>query len=250
MPYNAGIEGAMGSVPRISTQTSSSSRAVAPAWHTVVVLILLLGFSLVGALNPKLSPLGGPHSRACGYLVVMLFEGVIVGFIWYGIRRRGVRMADLVGGAWARPGQFFRDLGIAIAFLLVCGVGVLNGIGYLLKVSPNQAIRNMFPHGATEVALWLLMSVTAGFCEEVIFRGYFQRQFTALTQSVAGGIVFQSIAFGAAHGYQGWKYMVLIAIYGTMFGLLAQWRRSLRPGIITHFVQDGLGGLLARHLMR
>ncbi len=64
-----------------------------------------------------------------------------------------------------------------------------------------------------------------------------------------GGIVVQGIAFGAAHGYQGWKFMLLIAVYGSMFGLLAHGRRSLRPGMITHFVQDGLGGLLARHFL-
>lgn len=250
MPYNARIEGAMGSVPRISTQTSSSSRAVAPAWHTVVVLLAMFGLSAAGFISSKRFPLGGWHNRAAGYTFIIVFEWIIAAFVAWGVGSRGIRISELVGGSWAQPRDFFRDLGIAIGFLLVCGIGVVNGVGYLLKAAPNQAVRSMFPHGPMEVTLWLLMSLTAGFCEELIFRGYLQRQFAALTNSVWAAIVLQGLSFGAAHGYQGWKLMVVISVYGSLFGLLAQWRRSLRPGMITHFVQDGLGGLLARHLMR
>jgi uncharacterized protein len=98
------------------------------------------------------------------------------------------------------------------------------------------------------VTVHLLLVITAGLCEEVIFRGYLQRQFTALTQATIGGIVIQGIVFGASHGYQGWKYMLIITVFGIMFGLLAHWRRSLRPGIISHVLQDGVGGLLGRYL--
>lgn len=241
----------MNSPEMVSNQAASekSHRAVAPAWHTAVVLCVLLAFSFAGALNPNLSPMGRTHGRAAGYVVVMIFEWAVVAFIWYGASRRGVRIAELVGGSWARPGAILRDLGIAVAFLLLCGVGLLNGLDYLLKVVPNQAIRNMFPQGATEIVLYLLLSLTAAFCEEVIFRGYLQRQFGALTQSASGAILLQGIAFGAGHGYQGSKFMLVIAVYGCMFGLLARWRRSLRPGMVTHFLQDGVGGLLARHFM-
>ena len=95
-----------------------------------------------------------------------------------------------------------------------------------------------------------MLTATAGFCEEVIHRGYLQCQFAALTRSAIGGIVLQGIEFGVGHGYQGWRFIVMIAILGTMLGLLAHWRRSLRPGMIAHFVQDSVGGILARHILR
>jgi Type II CAAX prenyl endopeptidase Rce1-like len=31
--------------------------------------------------------------------------------------------------------------------------------------------------GATEITFWIVLSVTAGICEETVFRGYLQRQF-------------------------------------------------------------------------
>jgi uncharacterized protein len=240
------------STPVVSMKETNglSHRAVAPAWHTLVVLLALLCFSAVGAISPKLFPLGGWHSRASGYTCIIAFEWIIAAFIAWGVKRRDIHISDLVGGSWARPRDFFRDLGIAIAFLLTCGIGVVSGLGHLLKASPNAGVRSMLPHSGLEITLWVLMSLTAGFCEELIFRGYLQRQFAALTNSVWAAIVLQGIAFGAAHGYQGWKLMVVIAVYGSLFGVLAQWRRSLRPGMLTHFIQDGMGGLLARYLMR
>ena len=180
----------------------------------------------------------------------MMFEWVVVAFIWYGVSRRGLGLGDLIGGSWARWGAFLRDIALALGFLVVCGGGILNGLGYLLKAEPNQALRNLFPQGAAEVTLYLLLALTAGFCEEVIFRGYLQRQFAALTQAAAGGIVLQGVVFGLSHAYQGWRFMLLIAVYGSLFGVLAQWRRSLRPGMMAHFLQDGVIGVLARYLVR
>jgi membrane protease YdiL (CAAX protease family) len=104
----------------------------------------------------------------------------------------------------------------------------------------------MMPQTPSEAILWILVSLTAGFCEEVIFRGYLQRQFSALTRSFVGGIGLQAIAFGLSHGNQGWKLMLLITVYGACFGLLAHWRRSLRPGMLAHALQDIAGGLIFR----
>ena len=236
-------------MPSTPAPVEPRHRAVAPAWHTAIVLFVLLGLSLAGAVSGSL-PFVGKFGRAWGYVLIAAFEWIVVGFIWYGVKQRAVSLRDLIGGRWARPVAVLLDLAIAIGFLAVCGGGVLNGLGYLLKAAPNQALRSMFPHGPSETILFLVLALTAGFCEEVIFRGYLLRQFAAWTHAAVGGIVFQGIAFGISHGYQGWKYMLLIAVYGTLFGMLAQWRRSLRPGMITHFLQDGIGGLLASHFLR
>ncbi len=44
--------------------------------------------------------------------------------------------------------------------------------------------------------------------------------------------------FGAVHAYQGWKFMIVIAVLGRVLGWLAQWRGNLFPGMIFHFGQD------------
>ena len=105
---------------------------------------------------------------------------------------------------------------------------------------PDQATAFLMPHGRMEVTLWMVMSLTAGICEEALFRGYLQRQFMALTNSAALGIILSAAAFGAAHSYQGWGHALSIGVLGLMLGALAYWRKSVRPGMISHAAQDML----------
>jgi CAAX protease family protein len=228
---------------------NSAWRAVAPAWHTVVVIVIFAALSAMGAHSQNLSPLGPRHSRASGYLMVLTVEWFLVAFIWFGVRLRGVRLSELIGGHWPRPRSVLRDFAIAVGFLIASNI-ILAGVAFLLKAKPPAAVRALLPHGRLETSLYLLLALTAGFCEELIFRGYLQRQFSAAFKSSSVGLVLQGIAFGAAHGYQGLKFMVVIAVYGCLFGLLVVWRRSLRPGMIAHFLQDGVLGLVSAHYMK
>ena len=230
--------------PPAVPNTTTYDTSIAPACHTAIVLCVMLGLSLVGAHVDFAATFG----RVPSYLFVIVVEWAIVAFIWWGLNRRGVRLSNVVGGRWARGIDVLRDLGIGIAFILIFGGAIQGIIGYLLKVVPPQDMREMLPQTWFEMVTWVLLSLTGGFCEEVIFRGYLQRQFSAFTRSLVGGIVFQAIAFGLSHGYQGWKLMALIALYGACFGALAHWRSSLRPGIVGHALQDIAGGLLARLL--
>ncbi len=227
----------------------SSESAIAPAWHTMAVLLVVLGVSLVGA-RLQLPAIFGSHGRVGRYLIAMFVEWATVALIWWGLSRRDIRMSDLIGGSWARRVQILRDLGIGIAFVVIFGFGVTQVLSNLLQAVQPPTVRALMPQTPLEVILWVLLALTGGFCEEVIFRGYLQRQFSVLTRSLGGGIVLQAIAFGLSHGYQGWRLMSVIAVYGACFGWLAHWRRSLRPGMLGHALQDTTVGLLARFLMR
>jgi uncharacterized protein len=230
----------------VSSSPRSANSGVAAAWHTVVVLFVMLGVSLLGA-HVRLPAIFAVHGRVASYVLVMVVEWAMVAFIWWGLSRRGIKLSNLIGGSWARRADVLRDLGIGIAFVLIVG-GAIQVLTALLKAAPPQSLRTLLPQTPFEMVLWVPVSLTGGFCEEVIFRGYLQRQFSVLTRSLVGGIVLQAIAFGLSHGYQGWKLMAIIAVYGGFFGWLAHWRRSLRPGMVGHALQDTVSGLLARYL--
>jgi len=208
------------------------------------VLFALLGISLLGT-HVNLRAIFGMRGRLPSYLFVVVFEWATVAFIVWGLHRRDIRLSDVIGGRWTRGLYVLRDVGIAIAFILICG-GAVQVLTHVFNVVPPPSMLEMLPKTQIELIAWVFLSITGGFCEEVIFRGYLQRQFSTLTNSVVSGIVIQAIVFGLSHGYQGWKLMSLIALYGVCFGVLARWRRSLRPGIIGHALQDTAGGFLAR----
>jgi membrane protease YdiL (CAAX protease family) len=160
-----------------------------------------------------------------------------------GVRLRGVPVRIILGDQWRSVRQVLSDIGVAVPFW-IASTGILFFLGRLLRVPDLHNLEFIFPQGSTELTLWIGLSVTAGICEETIFRGYLQRQFIALTKNVPAGILLSAAAFGAVHAYQGFRRVVLIGMYGAMFGVLAHWRRSVRPGIIAHAWQDTLIGVL------
>jgi uncharacterized protein len=176
-------------------------------------------------------------------------EWLMLGFTWLGLRLRKQSMRVLLGENWGGAREILRDLGIGVLFLIASNL-ILSLISHLLKAVPNAAIRNLLPHTPAEIGVYALLAVTAGICEEMIFRGYLQRQFSVFFRSAAAGVMVQGVIFGASHGYQGPKFMVIIVVYGVLFGLLAQSRRSLRPGMFGHFLQDLIVGIAAGRFMK
>ncbi len=225
-------------------------QALAPWWHTTV----LVGILLVVSLNSTRGwhPLAA-HGKAPQYLWGMMWEWLLAGFTWLGVRKR-MRLRELIGGRWASGEDFFLDVVYAGAFwvfaLVVLGVGAK--LMHLDQASKIDAMRKQLgfltPDTNFEVALWCGLSTTAGFCEEIVFRGYLQRQFAAAANSTLFGVLLSAVIFGASHGYEGVARMILIGIYGLMFGLLAWWRNSLRPGMMAHAWHDAFSGVILRLL--
>jgi uncharacterized protein len=236
--------------PQIENAPPRLAPLLAPWWHTLILVAVLLGVSLNGtrAVHPLAE--GGKIPQ---YLATMALEWLLVGFIWLGIRKR-MRMRDLIGGRWATLEDFFLDIVYAGVFwmgaMLVLGLSAkamhLDQAGKI--ESMRKQIGFLAPGSTLELAVWFCLSWTAGFCEEIIFRGYLQRQFTAIGRSAVVGIFLSAIIFGASHGYEGAARMFLIAIFGLLFSLLAHWRKSLRPGMIAHAWHDSLSGAILRLL--
>jgi hypothetical protein len=124
---------------------------------------------------------------------------------------------------------------------------VVPSLSFLAHLFGDDATRNLvniFPKTRLEMLVWLGLATNAGFCQELIFRGYLTRQFSALTGSSIIAILLQGIVFGLSHGYYG-KFMIAIMVEGCLLGLLAYWRKSLLPGMLAHTLQDGIGVLIA-----
>lgn len=229
----------------IPESTAPQGRSIAPLWHTALLLIIMLGISALGAGQEKV---GLSHrARVSMYLLTMGVEWLTVAFALWGIRRqKRITVRELIGGKWQRPEDFLLDLAIAIGFLLVSFL-VLGGLGYAMglnkQVEDVKKLAFLAPRGALEISLWLAVSCTAGFCEEVMYRGYLQRQFAAWTNMVWLGVIAQGLMFGASHAYEGGRRMILIAIFGMMFGAVVLLRKSLRPGMMTHASYDIIAGL-------
>jgi uncharacterized protein len=223
-----------------------AKRPSVPWWHTALVLLVLFACSVVSAYQNGLEHINLPglSVRLAGDLTVMVEEWLIVVFIWLALRRCGVSIGEIVSGRWQSFWEFLRDLGLGIGFFVVEMV-LLILASWAFSLSASQADMSNMPRTGFEAAVWVVSSLSAGFCEELIFRGYLTRQFTRWTGSNAAAVLIQGLAFGLSHGYKGMSFMILVMTYGWLWGGLAHWRKSLRPGMLAHCLQDVTIGLVA-----
>ena len=219
---------------------------IAGPWHTLLVVAVefLIAYRVVIRAANARAGLGLPRSHI--YLRTMLFEILILALVIVGLKLRGTPLATIFGQRWHSVSQVFRDLGLGLLLLFISTLVVSTLGGHGGAASSDKAIQYLIPQTSLELSIWMVLSLIAGICEEALFRGYFQRQFAALTHSVYAGIVLSGAAFGAAHAYQGLQRAVVIGVSGVVFGLFAKWCGTVRPGMVAHTIQDAIAPVLIK----
>ncbi len=132
----------------------------------------------------------------------MVWEWLMFALAAWGVRLGRGSIRKVIGRRWPTAKQFWRDLGIAILFLVGSNI-VLTVLQIILRPGPNANIAHMLPRSLTEVTLWVFLSLSAGICEEFTIRGYLQQQLNGWLKNAAAAVIIQGIIFGAAHAYQG-----------------------------------------------
>jgi len=250
--------------------SSSPTGPVAPVWHTITLIAGIVLLSFAGA-----EQVSGAHAvvnRLQTYGLTAATDLCMLAWIYFGLRLKKVPFRTLFGSIPGDLRSLATDIVVAILFwigalFVLANVAVLWIIiealihhrgfpvpGKPLAPDPSQqqtlhTLTRLVPTNAHEVAAWICLCIVAAIAEEVAFRGYLYRQFTAWARgAVAMGVIVSSLFFGAAHGYQGTRNMVLLSVFGALFCFLALLRRSLRPGIFAHAWHDLFAGLVLAFL--
>jgi len=100
-----------------------------------------------------------------------------------------------------------------------------------------QPLRALIPHTRGEFRLFMPLAVTAGICEEFLFRGYLVWVLAAWI-GVLPAAIASMVLFGLGHGYQGGKFGFRAFGVGVVLGVMALVTRSLLPGILLHAAID------------
>jgi len=175
-------------------------------------------------------------------LSVIALQYGLLRLVTLGLRRYGNTLNSVIGGQRTDLRSIILNIVIGITFWAVCAVLLMclkNWIG-----GGDTPVRGVLPNNIPQGFLWIVLSIAAGFVEEVCYRGYLQKQIMSLTHSATVAVFMQAVLFAVSHSYQGFKSVVVIFVYGTMFGLLALWRGDLWPGIGAHAWTDIVGGLV------
>lgn len=230
--------------PPLPTQNSSPPpeaparlEPLAPWWHTALLVLIVVVVSWFGA-NRDRSRITG-DVRILLYLQTIVWLWLLTAYVYWGVRKR-TTIRELVGGTWNSAEDFLLQVLAAAGFWISAAL-VLAALAYSFGFAdPKQAaeaqkqIAFLVPQNARELGVWVAVCISAGFCEEVVFRGYLQRQLGAWTGRAFVGAVLSAMLFGAGHGYEGGKRMVLIAVFGLLFGLLVLVQKHLRSAMMAH----------------
>jgi len=236
----------MNSAQLTKASSEQQRQLIASPWHTLIVVVIALLNAYRASIYAAQTRTGLGTSRSYLYLRIIAFEFAVLAVVALGLWLRGSSLQNILGERWRSMGQMLRDLGIGVAlwFVAIIVVSVLSSH----SGPADGTIAFLLPQTPMEMMLWVLVSSAAGISEEAIYRGYLQRQFTALTQSVPAGVLISAAIFGGVHAYQGWSRAVVIAISAILFGAVAHWRGTVRPGMFAHGLQDAIAPLLLKLL--
>ena len=113
-----------------------------------------------------------------------------------------------------------------------------------IKEKLNSVSANEFlPRSKKEFKWFVFLSITAGICEELLFRGFLIWYFETLNNTFFA-IILSSILFGIAHSYQGVKGIIRSGSFGLILALITIWTDSLLIPIFIHIAGDIYNGIV------
>ena len=236
------------------------------AWAAALLGSSILAWSLLSGLHPA--------ARLWSVLLLVPFPALMV---WQArelarvapIPRREAYVSS-IAGLWVLCGVTLaiamwsgfdaRDLGMADVVLpriaVVTGLLTAAAIGVLflfraMGVRESAVLRGLLPVTANERALFVLLSLSAGICEELVFRGFLLRALTLATGVTPLALLLSAGAFGVVHAYQQPLGAVRAVVLGMLLSLPVLFGASIVPAIVAHALVDIITGLwLARYLLR
>lgn len=228
--------------------------------HILFILFgLLLPLNSVFRAQPKLKSLGPWDTRMkigfyIGNSLSLWVLAIIIVVVWL----VSGRSLAWLGFQWSLAGSFGVSILISVVFLVAYGVDVFTDMRSdkaKLKAKKHFKKHTPFlPETAFELRQFTLVAVSAGVCEEVLFRGFF---ITYILGLLGDSIYAQAVAlllptgiFAISHFYQGWKAVSKIALLSLAFGILFLISRSLLVPILLHTFVDLASGYAGLKIMQ
>ena len=111
------------------------------------------------------------------------------------------------------------------------------------------SVEPLLPRTRTELRWFTAVAVTAGICEELLYRGYLTWYLERLV-GLPAAIVLGAALFGMAHAYQGTRGILQTGLVGLGLGIVYVLSGSLWIPMLLHGFIDINSGVLAYSVLR
>jgi uncharacterized protein len=166
---------------------------------------------------------------------------------------------------WQKPWQvlgiysptFTSDVIKLVALVCIIYIGDLVYNYWQQQLSGNkdlESIADIIPANLAEYRHYTFLAVSAGVCEEIIYRGFLFNYVYTIMGNVpyahVWAMLIPSISFGISHLYQGWIAVSKILIIAILLSAIFYYSSSLWIVIIIHIAIDLLSGYIGMLSLR
>jgi len=211
----------------------------------VLALFLFVGVPIWDALETRALKTGtNPRRKIFAYRRILIFEWVAALVAWIALRSSVFFVWPAVRQSTAQKIGAPFAWGFAIAF-------VAGSLAQVILTRRSERMREkvvkafkklafILPMTQEERAWFALVSITAGICEEILYRGFLIRYLSNGPWHAGVWIAFAvaSVSFGLAHGYQGLSGIIGTAVLGAVMGVIFFATGSLWLPIALHAIID------------
>ena len=213
----------------------------------IVVLALIFVMPAWDAIETRrLKANADPRKRLKWYRKLIVASWVLALLVtWTSGGRRNVGTIE-ARAPWLPTGEAARDF---VVGLLVAVVVAQTLVLFQLRKKPEaqariaKALASLYfilPVTREERRWYFIVSITAGICEEVVYRGFLIHYLMGApaNPSVTLAVVISSLIFGIGHIYQGVRGAIGTAILGLVFAALFVITGNLALPILLHAAID------------
>jgi hypothetical protein len=139
----------------------------------------------------------------------------------------------------------FTFISIALVYLMLLVKSIVANEQLRFQIASKfEPYIDLMPINKSQLIVFtLLLSVTAGICEEIIFRAYLYN-FTKLHVGNIGAIIFSSLIFGFWHINLGWQEVMRTAFMGALLCCAYIFTGNIIFPIILHIFIDVYSGVI------
>ncbi|MEW5916825.1 MAG: type II CAAX endopeptidase family protein [Gemmatimonadota bacterium] len=219
-------------------------------WGFVLVAVLPLYATLDYQRFVQELAGGEPNVRAREYRHIIGLEWALVAafvLTWLFVQQRAATALGLTI-IWGTPGVIGAIVTVVGLLAIAAQIGAVKGLqgaqldglrAQMARVSP------ILPATPQEFVLFRWLSVTAGICEELLYRG-FLLWYLAAYVGTWPAVGLGAVAFGVGHAYQGMSGIIKTGIVGALAGALYVTSGSLIWPMLLHAAVDLQAGVMVR----
>lgn len=218
-------------------QNTENSKAI-PLSKTLAVLI---GFPIIATLisllllnRPFITNLGLDFFNTFWLIITAwyLIQIYIVSKILHSV---GWKFAD-IGFSFAKKSTFFFIGGyllFAFGLLVFIELALANSI---VDIEKMNNISSLTPKTTTARIIFIIMALTAGLAEEIVYRGFAIKALISNKVNKWLAVLIATIPFVFQHGLKSIDQFWWFLTWGVVFGILFLWLKKLTFNIIIHWL--------------